>query len=309
MFPQLSAHTPPAQIARELLINLTSLGLPLACEVLDTISPQYTSDLYSWGAIGARTTESQLHRELGESAGDACSLSPALTRAAVSGLSMPIGFKNGTDGSLRVALDAIRASAQPHAFMGVTSQGLAAIVRTTGNADLHIVHRGGGGKTNYDAESVQASAATMQKEGRTPSIMVDCSHGNSQKDYRKQSLGVAAGESDGREAERANRLERRRALQPPRFALPGFVPMLTLCTSLRAARGRRARHHGCHARVESGGGRAEHAGRRHPRRPQEGRLAHRCVRRVGGDGQAAGRPQRGGAEAESDQGMKRRGVK
>ncbi|PWZ01483.1 putative phospho-2-dehydro-3-deoxyheptonate aldolase, tyrosine-inhibited [Testicularia cyperi] len=158
------------KIARNLLVDLTASGVPVACEVLDTISPQYTSDLYSWGAIGARTTESQLHREL------------------VSGLSMPIGFKNGTDGGLGVAVDAIRASSQPHAFMGVTNQGLAAIVRTVGNADLHIVHRGGSKGTNFDAESVQKSKAELTKAmpDRFPSIMIDCSHGNSNKDFRNQ---------------------------------------------------------------------------------------------------------------------------
>ncbi len=158
------------KIARNLLVDLTAQGVPVACEVLDTISPQYTSDLYSWGAIGARTTESQLHREL------------------VSGLSMPVGFKNGTDGGLGVAVDAIRASSQPHAFMGVNEQGLAAIVRTVGNADLHIVHRGGSKGTNYDAASV-ASSKTQLKSAlpdRHPSIMIDCSHGNSNKDYRNQ---------------------------------------------------------------------------------------------------------------------------
>lgn len=162
------------KLARNLLVQLTSQGIPVACEVLDTISPQYTSDLYSWGAIGARTTESQLHREL------------------VSGMSMPIGFKNGTDGGLTVAIDAIRASSKPHAFMGVTSQGLAAIVKTTGNSDLHIVHRGGNGSTNYDAGSIARSRKDLQKAlpDRHPSIMVDCSHGNSQKDFRKQALGV-----------------------------------------------------------------------------------------------------------------------
>lgn len=164
------------KIARNLLVKLASTGVPVGCEILDTISPQYTSDIYSWGAIGARTTESQLHREL------------------VSGLSLPIGFKNGTDGGLTVAVDAIRASSQPHAFMGVTEAGLAAIVKTTGNNDLHIIHRGGNKGTNYDAESVQASKAALVKTlpDRHPSIMIDCSHGNSQKDFRKQALGVQA---------------------------------------------------------------------------------------------------------------------
>lgn len=166
------------KLARGLLIELTSLGIPVGLEVLDTISPQYTSDLYSWGAIGARTTESQLHREL------------------VSGLSLPIGFKNGTDGGLGVAVDAIRAASKPHAFMGVTEQGIAAIVKTTGNQDLHIVHRGGTRGINYDVESVRQSKQELLKAlpNRHPSIMIDCSHANSQKDYKKQALGVQSGE-------------------------------------------------------------------------------------------------------------------
>jgi len=163
------------RIARQLLLDLTEIGIPVACEVLDTISPQYLSDLYSWGAIGARTTESQLHREL------------------VSGLSMPIGFKNSTDGGIGVAVDAIRASSQPHAFMGVTDQGMAAIVKTAGNQDLHIIHRGGKRGTNYDAESVATSKAELLKalSDKHPSIMIDVSHGNSNKDYRNQPKGSA----------------------------------------------------------------------------------------------------------------------
>ena len=162
--------------ARKLLIEITETGVPVGCEVLDTISPQYLSDLYSWGAIGARTTESQLHREL------------------VSGLSMPVGFKNSTDGGIGVAIDAIRASSCPHSFMGVTGQGLAAIVKTAGNSDLHIIHRGGNKGTNFDAESIQASKENLKKAmpDRHPSIMVDASHGNSNKDYRNQPKGADA---------------------------------------------------------------------------------------------------------------------
>ncbi len=164
------------KIARQLLVQLTDMGVPVACELLDTISPQYLADLYSWGAIGARTTESQLHREL------------------VSGLSMPVGFKNGTDGSLTVAVDAIKSSSRPHAFMGVTTQGLASIVKTAGNSDLHIVHRGGNKGTNYDESSIAESVAALQKAlpERHPSIMVDASHGNSQKDHRNQPKVIAS---------------------------------------------------------------------------------------------------------------------
>lgn len=164
------------RLARTLLISLTEMGIPVACELLDTISPQFLVDLYSWGAIGARTTESQLHREL------------------VSGLSLPVGFKNGTDGSLGVAVDAIKSASRPHAFMGVTNQGLAAIVKTAGNQDLHIIHRGGTKGTNYDAESVSRSRAELEAKfaGRPASIMVDASHGNSQKDYRNQPKVIAS---------------------------------------------------------------------------------------------------------------------
>ena len=164
------------RIARKLLNDINDIGLPVASEVLDTVSPQYLSDLYSWGAIGARTTESQLHREL------------------VSGLSLPIGFKNSTDGGIGVAVDAIRASERPHAFMGVTNQGLASIVKTSGNPDLHIIHRGGKQGTNYDAQSIQNSKADLLKTlpQRHPSIMVDASHGNSNKDYRNQPKVVAS---------------------------------------------------------------------------------------------------------------------
>lgn len=164
------------RIARTLLISLTEMGIPVACELLDTISPQFLVDLYSWGAIGARTTESQLHREL------------------VSGLSLPVGFKNGTDGSLGVAVDAIKSASRPHAFMGVTNQGLASIVKTAGNRDLHIIHRGGTKGTNYDVDSVSRSRAELEAKfpDRPASIMVDASHGNSQKDYRNQPKVIAS---------------------------------------------------------------------------------------------------------------------
>ncbi|KAH8915260.1 phospho-2-dehydro-3-deoxyheptonate aldolase, tyrosine-inhibited [Atractiella rhizophila] len=164
------------RISRKVLCDITELGLPVGCELLDTISPQFLSDTISWGAIGARTTESQLHREL------------------ASGVSFPIGFKNGTDGSLGIAVDAMRASNHPHCFLGVTSQGLAGIVKTTGNPDLHVILRGGSSGTNYDKESVAKAAAAIKKARpeETPSLMVDCSHGNSQKDHRNQPKVLAS---------------------------------------------------------------------------------------------------------------------
>ncbi|KAF8990249.1 3-deoxy-7-phosphoheptulonate synthase [Cyathus striatus] len=162
------------RIARQLLCDLTDLGIPVGSELLDTISPQYIADLISWGAIGARTTESQLHREL------------------ASGVSFPIGFKNGTDGSVTVAIDAMHSSSNPHAFMGVTEQGLAAIVKTRGNNDVHVILRGGTKGPNYAAEHVRAAATTIEKKRPFASIMVDCSHGNSQKNHNNQPLVIHA---------------------------------------------------------------------------------------------------------------------
>lgn len=156
--------------ARRLLVDLAELGLPAGCEFLDPISPQFTSDLVSWGAIGARTTESQVHREL------------------ASGLSMPVGFKNGTDGGVQIAIDAVRSSAHPHSFLGVTEQGLCAIVATRGNPDCHVILRGGQSGPNHDAASVGAVAEALRAAGLPPRIMVDASHGNSAKDYRRQPL-------------------------------------------------------------------------------------------------------------------------
>jgi 3-deoxy-7-phosphoheptulonate synthase len=156
--------------ARRLLVDLAELGLPAGCEFLDPISPQFTSDLVTWGAIGARTTESQVHREL------------------ASGLSMPVGFKNGTDGGVQIAIDAVRSSAHPHSFLGVTEQGLCAIVATRGNADCHVILRGGQSGPNHDAASVGAVAEALRVAGLPPRIMVDASHGNSAKDYRRQPL-------------------------------------------------------------------------------------------------------------------------
>ncbi|MBB5019244.1 3-deoxy-7-phosphoheptulonate synthase [Chitinivorax tropicus] len=153
--------------ARKLLLSINDLGVPAGTEFLDMISPQYFADLISWGAIGARTTESQVHRELS------------------SGLSCPVGFKNGTDGNLKIAVDAIRAAQVPHHFLSVTKLGHSAIVSTTGNPDCHVILRGGK-EPNYDAASVDAAAKELEKVGLSPKLMVDFSHANSRKDYRRQ---------------------------------------------------------------------------------------------------------------------------
>ena len=156
------------RIARELLLELAAIGLPAGTEFLDTISPQYIADLIAWGAIGARTTESQVHREL------------------ASGLSMPVGFKNGTGGSIQIALDAIGAAREPHHFLSVTKQGVSAIVTTAGNKACHIILRGSSQGPNYDKISITAVEERLRKEELPPHVMVDCSHGNSLKDYRNQ---------------------------------------------------------------------------------------------------------------------------
>lgn len=147
------------RVARQLYTDLTSSGVPIASEMLDTISPQFLADLISLGAIGARTTESQLHREL------------------ASGLSFPMGFKNGTDGSLTVAIDAVGAAAAKHHFMGVTKQGLAAITRTSGNEHGFVILRGGSKGTNFDKDSVKATREALRKKGQREVMMIDCSHG------------------------------------------------------------------------------------------------------------------------------------
>ena len=155
------------RIARELLLNINELGLPAGTEYLDVISPQYIADLISWGAIGARTTESQVHREL------------------ASGLSCPVGFKNGTDGNVKIAVDAIKASSQPHHFLSVTKGGHSAIVSTNGNEDCHIILRGG--KTpNYDAASVEAACKDIANAGLAARLMIDASHANSSKNPANQ---------------------------------------------------------------------------------------------------------------------------
>lgn len=149
------------RVSRKLFCDLTAQGMPIASEMLDTISPQFLADLISLGAIGARTTESQLHREL------------------ASGLSFPMGFKNGTDGSLTVAVDAIGAAAARHHFMGVTKQGLAAITKTSGNEHCFVILRGGTNGTNFDKDNVRATREALAKKGQREVMMIDCSHGTS----------------------------------------------------------------------------------------------------------------------------------
>ena len=156
------------RLARQLLVDLNGLGLPTGTEYLDLISPQYLADLVSWGAIGARTTESQTHREL------------------ASGLSCPVGFKNATDGDVQVAIDAIGAAQCPHHFLSVTKEGRSAIFATTGNEDCHIILRGGGGKTNYDMFSVDDACALLSKAGLSARLMIDASHANSRKIPKRQ---------------------------------------------------------------------------------------------------------------------------
>jgi 3-deoxy-7-phosphoheptulonate synthase len=158
------------RIARELLLAITDLGLPVATEFLDPITPQYVADVVSWGAIGARTTESQVHREL------------------ASGLSMPVGFKNGTHGSIQIALDAVRAAQHCHHFLGTTKQGINAIVATRGNPDCHIILRGGSDGPNYHAEAVDSATQILESIKLPPRLMVDCSHANSSKDHTKQPM-------------------------------------------------------------------------------------------------------------------------
>ncbi|MCK5697689.1 MAG: 3-deoxy-7-phosphoheptulonate synthase AroG [Gammaproteobacteria bacterium] len=158
-------------MARELLVNINNLGVPTATEFLDLISPQYIADLISWGAIGARTTESQVHREL------------------ASGVSCPVGFKNATDGGVHVAIDAISSASRPHVFLSVTKEGTSAIFNTSGNEDCHIILRGGA-EPNYDATHVESVASRLEKSGTKDNVMIDFSHANSQKQFKRQ-LDVA----------------------------------------------------------------------------------------------------------------------
>lgn len=161
------------RIARRLLLEINRMGLGAATEMLDPITPQYTADLISWAAIGARTTESQTHREM------------------ASGLSMPVGFKNSTEGNLQVAVDAIGSARHPHSFLGITQEGLTAIVRTSGNPDTHVVLRGGK-SPNYDARSIEECCRLLGIAGLEPRILVDCSHAQTAKDYTRQPLVLKA---------------------------------------------------------------------------------------------------------------------
>ena len=158
------------RIARKLLLDISDAGLPCGCEFLDTIMPQFIADLVSWGAIGARTTESQVHREL------------------ASGLSCPIGFKNATTGNIQVAVDAIEAARHPHHFLSVTKQGVAAIVATNGNPACHLILRGGTKGPNYDENSIAQAAKTLAAQSLPRRLMIDCSHGNSRKQYQQQAV-------------------------------------------------------------------------------------------------------------------------
>jgi len=171
------------RVARELLLDLNRISVPAGCEFLDMVTPQYFGDLISWGAIGARTTESQIHREL------------------ASGLSCPIGFKNGTDGNVKIAVDGIRAACMPHHFLSVTKRGRTAIVATAGNEDCHLVLRGGAA-TNYDRESVERACRALADAGLAQRIMIDFSHANSRKQFQRQeevAADVAAQIADGDE--------------------------------------------------------------------------------------------------------------
>ncbi len=158
------------RLARHLLLDLAEMGVPTGTEFLDMISPQYIAGLVSWGAIGARTTESQVHRQL------------------VSGVSCPVGFKNGTSGDVQLAVDAVLSAAHSHTFLGHTKHGQSAIFVTTGNPDCHIILRGGRKTVNYTAASVADAAAKMEKAGTAPRIMIDCSHANSNKEYKRQAI-------------------------------------------------------------------------------------------------------------------------
>ena len=170
--------------ARALLLEVLALGLPIGCEFLDPITPQYISDTVAWGAIGARTTESQVHRQLG------------------SGLSMPVGFKNRTDGNVQVAVDAVRAAAAKHSFAGVDFSGTPAILHTSGNPDGHVILRGGDGEPNHDPAGVAAALALLRKAGLPERVVIDASHANSAKDHERQPRGRRRDRRAGRRRHR-----------------------------------------------------------------------------------------------------------
>ena len=157
-------------MARELLLEVAEMGLPAASEMLDPITPQYTADLVSWASIGARTTESQTHRQM------------------ASGLSMPVGYKNATDGNLQIAIDAMQSARHPHSFLGIDPQGRTCVVHTTGNPWGHLILRGGRSGPNYDAQSLKRAREILEKSGLSPNLIVDCSHANSEKDHHKQEV-------------------------------------------------------------------------------------------------------------------------
>lgn len=259
------------RVARQMFRDLAAAGVPLASEMLDTISPQFLADLISVGAVGARTTESQLHREL------------------ASGLSFPVGFKNGTDGNLGVAIDAIGAAAARHHFMGVTKQGLAAITRTSGNEHGFVILRGGTHGPNYDRPNVQAAKEVLKKKGQKLAIMIDCSHGTS-------SCAARRGGTCGRPTpwltnERA--LDRQLEQGPPQ-------PTQGQQGCRQPDPGGRARHHRCHDRVQHQRGQPEGAARR-AGGAQKGSQHHRRVHRLGHDGHGAGGSRRCCARAEKGQ--------
>jgi len=239
------------RLARRLLLDLADLGVPAGCEFLDPVSPQYISDLVSWGAIGARTTESQVHREL------------------ASGLSMPVGFKNGTGGTVQIAIDAVRATAHPHRFIGVTEQGLAAFVSTLGNPYGHVILRGGARGPNYDRASVRGALDALRDAGLPERLIVDASHGNSERDHLRQPVvaadiaaQIAAGESGiaGVMVESFLVAGRQDLVDPSRLvygqsitdACIGWEDTVSVLQSLAsAARERRARNESQRARLAS----------------------------------------------------------
>lgn len=194
--------------ARELMLQISRLGLPTGTEFLDTIIPQYIADLVGWGAIGARTTESQIHREL------------------ASGLSMPVGFKNATSGSIAVAIDALRAAQHSHHFLSVTKEGVSAIVKTRGNDSCHVILRGSSRGPNYRAEDVSGVVAELQKAGLPPYVMIDCSHGNSGKDHRNQPLVAEdlAGQIEGGSRAVAGVMLESHLVEGSQSVIPGRAP-------------------------------------------------------------------------------------